>query len=137
MKTAVIYRSFLGATKQYAKWLGEDLGADVFTFRQIADDKLSGYDAVIISSGTYAGWMPLMGFLKKKWDVIKDKKVAVLAVGSVEPEHPGSKIVYEKIPPEIRGKIKYFKVWGKMCDKEKPERGVKKENLAEVEKLFQ
>jgi menaquinone-dependent protoporphyrinogen IX oxidase len=133
MKTAIIYRSFLGTTRHYAKWLAEDIGSEVMTFSQASADKPAGFDTIIIMSGTYCSWMPLVSFLKKHWDNIKDKKVAVVAVGIVMGEDPGNKISYERIPEEIRAKIKYFKIPGRMGNNPKANKmPVVRQNLKPV-----
>lgn len=131
MKTVVIYKSFLGTTRTYAQWLKEELDCDIKKFSQIGDGELKGYDLMIISSGTYVGYMPLIGFLKKKWEIIKDKKVVVVAVGVAPENEEWSQKSYEKIPAHIREKIKYFKLAGKMGNI-KPAGEVKKENLDRI-----
>lgn len=130
-KPAVVYQSFLGTTKQYAQWLQEEFGGDIFTFSQAKDERLLKYETVIVASGTYAGWMPLTGFLKRKWPLLKDKKVIVVAVGIAPAEEPYSKKAFEKIPDEIRQKVKIFKIpgrWGKLT----PAGEVKKGNLKKI-----
>jgi hypothetical protein len=132
MKTAVIYHSFFHTTEQYAKWIAEDIGADVMTMRKARD--LAGYDRLVIMSGTYCGWMPIAGFLRKNWERLQDKEIVAVAVGMVPEEDPASKISYEKIPPEIRNRIKYFKVRGATpgAKKKQREQEVQKSNLDSV-----
>lgn len=114
MKTVVLYRSVLGTTKHYANWLGEALQADVMTFNQVDEESLIFYDVVIITSGTYAGKMPLVGFLKKHWEILQHKKVIVMAVGIAPAEEKASLDSYRLIPLEIRSKVRYFKIPGNM-----------------------
>lgn len=114
MEILVIYRSFLGTTKHYATWLKEELDADVIEFRKVNERILTDYDVIIVTSGTYAGKMPLVGFLKKYWPLLKSKKVIVMAVGIAPAEDKQSKMSYELIPQEIRSKIRYFKVPGSL-----------------------
>lgn len=130
MKTAIIYRSFTGITRQYAQWLAESVQGEVLTFGQASGDRLRDYDAVVIMSGTYCSWMPLVSFLKKCWEAIKDKKVAVAAVGVIPPQDQGSQISYNRIPEHIRAAVKYWKLPGKMGKKESTDFGpVARENL--------
>lgn len=112
MKTLVVYKSFLGTTKKYARWLEEALSADVIGFKQVRANTFDHYDIVIISSGTYAGKMPLVGFLKKYWSSLRSKQVIVMAVGIAPADSKDSKASYELIPADIRSKIRYFKVPG-------------------------
>ena len=95
------------------------------------DEELKGYDSVIVMSGTYAAGMPLIDFLKSKWEVIKDKNVVVVAVGIAPENVPYSQRSYEKIPAYIRERIKYFKIPGKMGFI-KTAGEVKKENLDRI-----
>jgi len=127
MGTVVIYKSFLGATGKYVKWLSEEINADVFKFGQIKKDQFDNYDIIIISSGTYIGWMPLAGYIKKIWQYIKDKKVVVMAVGMAPEDDEWSKKSYKKIPIDIRSKIKYFKIPGKLG--KQTTKDFKRENL--------
>ena len=131
MKTIVVYRSILGTTKQYAKWLGETLQADVTTFNHVDNERLTYYDAVIVTSGTYAGKMPLIGFLKKHWNILQHKKVIVMAVGIAPTEEVASRKSYKLIPVEIRSKIQYFKMPGNMFGL-KPAGNPSKEKLKPV-----
>ena len=134
MRTAVIYKSFLGTTKKYTKWLSEEINADLFKFGQIKRDQFDNYDILIISSGTYASWMPLTGYLKRIWQYIKNKKVVVAAVGAAPEDDEWSKKSYEKIPIAIRSKIKYFKIPGKLG--KQTDKDIKKENLEPIIKYI-
>jgi len=134
MKDLIVYKSFLGTTKQYAEWVSEYLKADALKFNQASDNDLIGADRIIVMSGTYAGQMPLIGFLEKNWNILKDKKVFVIAVGAVPPQDNMSRASYEKIPEEIRGIIKYIKVMGAtpFAGGDKRKEQIKIENLKEV-----
>ncbi|VVB75069.1 Flavodoxin domain protein [Candidatus Tiddalikarchaeum anstoanum] len=112
-KTLIVYKSFLGSTRKYAKWLTDELKSDIVDMWSVRLEKLKEYDTIIVMSGTYANWMPLTGFLTKNWPTIQDKKVIVVAVGAAPENDPYSKSSYNKIPEHIRNKIKYFKIYGK------------------------
>jgi flavodoxin len=114
MKIAVVYKSILGSTKKYATWLSEQLNGDLFKFNEINKEILLEYDIIVVSSGTYAGQMPLVSFLKKNWPVLSQKKVFVVAVGMAPAEDKASKSSYEMIPGYIRENIEYVKLPGKL-----------------------
>lgn len=130
MTTAIIYKSFFGVTKQYAVWLKNKIQADLFLMKEVKKEQLANYDLIVIMSGTYAGWMPLVKYLKMNWPNLKDKKVVVVAVGAAPQADPWSQRSYERIPAAIREKIKYFKLPGRM-GKVAP-LSVKEENLEPV-----
>ena len=90
-KTGVFYKTRYGSTKEYAQILAKALKCKALEF----DDKdLSKYDRVIVMSGTYAGQMPLTGFLVRNWKVLKNKEVTTVATGLVSQKHLWSKITY-------------------------------------------
>ncbi|MFX0202984.1 MAG: flavodoxin family protein [Candidatus Hodarchaeota archaeon] len=130
MKTAIIYRSFLGTTRKYAEWLHESVESDLFKPRQINKSKLQEYDLVILCSGTYAGWISIRGYLKKRWEALQGKKVVLLVIGIAPPEDADSIKSFEKIPENIRNGIKYFKLPGTIGASNAAQ--VKKENLQPV-----
>lgn len=131
MRTVIVYRSFLGTTRQYAEWLHESIeSSDLFKSGRLRDSELEEYDAVIVCSGTYAGWISLRGYLKKKWSILQRKKVILLVVGLVPPEGAESTAAYMKIPENIRREIQYFKVPGRWGSKNRD--AVQKENLQPV-----
>lgn len=130
MKTAVVYRSFLGTTKKYAEWLHGEVESDIFRAGKLSKARLAEYDLVILCSGTYAGWISMRGLLKKWWSILRGKKVILLVVGMVPPEDPESTAAYLKIPEHIRQEIKYFKLTGTIGSGNREQ--VKKENLQPV-----
>jgi len=128
MKIAIVYRSFFWTTKLYVRLLKESLVCDILTFKEVDSQKLRGYDTIIVCSGAYAGWMPLVGFLKKWWEVLKEKKVIALAIGisPIDDIHLGK--FFEQIPEQIEKNVKIFKISDKISWTEKS----KKESLQPI-----
>ncbi|MFC1984673.1 flavodoxin domain-containing protein [Chloroflexota bacterium] len=110
MNTVIIYRSFFGAAKRYAELLHGKIESDIDKYNRIDERSLLKYDLVILCAGTYAGWISLGGYLKKHWNVLKDRKVILLVIGAAPVDAPWSIRSYEKIPAQIRQGIKYFKL---------------------------
>jgi menaquinone-dependent protoporphyrinogen IX oxidase len=135
MKTAIFYRSFLGNSRNYALWLGKYLKTAVLGFNDFNNKTIKKYHTVVVISGTYAGWMPLTGFLQKHWEILKNKKVIVVSVGISPANVPYTKKTFQKIPPEILKKVKHFRIPGNMFGI-KPLGDVEKENLKEVVKYL-
>lgn len=129
MRTVIVYRSVLGTTKRYALWLRDALEADLSKANAGRASALD-YDLIIICSPTYVGRIMLLGYLKKRWSVLRQKSVVLIAVGMAPPESPDSRRSYEMIPAEIRSRIRYFKLPGKIGLAGKA--AVKPENLDPV-----
>jgi len=129
MRTVIVYSSTLGTTRRYAMWLREALEADLAkasaTRRRIED-----YDLVIICSPTCMGQVKLNGYLKKRWAALKERNVILVVVGMMSQEHPDSVRAYQSIPGEIRSRIKYFKLPGKIGPINKDK--VRQENLQPI-----
>lgn len=135
MKSLICYKTKGGATKKYAEWIAEDLNSDILTFSDVKKETFDNYDLVIVSSGTYAGLMPLNRFLKRHWKRLENKRVVVVAVGAAPADDPWSLRSYNRIPEKIRGKIKYFKLMGEDPEMSRPKDyvpKVKKENIKPV-----
>ena len=85
MKTAVIYTSQTGFTKKYAEWIAEKSKAEIFELKQVQKKDaafFADYDAII-----YAGWFMAGKVVKAEWfldkaNELKEKKLAVVAVGA-------------------------------------------------------
>ena len=91
MKTLIVYTSQTGFTKRYAGWIAEKSQADIFNLKDVQKKKISffeEYDAII-----YAGWCMASKVVKLDWFLekaanLKEKKLAVVAVGASPNEAP-------------------------------------------------
>lgn len=88
MKTAIIYFSQTGFTKQYAEWLAEEVGGDCMSFEKAEKKDFSGYDAVVFGSWCHAGMIRKLGWFKGNLPQWQDKKKVVFAVGASPAENP-------------------------------------------------
>lgn len=134
MTTNIYYKSTFGSTKKYASWLGQAIKSDVHTFRDVNKNIINKSQIVVVMSGTYAGQMPLITFLKNNWDILKGKTVIVVAVGAAGINDEQSKISYDLIPNEIKDNIQYFKLPGKLLNPNK--NCVTKDNLLPIIELI-
>ena len=66
---AVVYCSRYGSTKQYAQWLAEDLGADLYDVRRVYKEKLETYDTIVFGGGLYYGVINeiMLPFVRATW----------------------------------------------------------------------
>jgi len=134
MRINIYYKSIFGSTKKYANWLNQSVESNLHKFRDINKNNIDKSQIVVVMSGTYAGQMPLINFLKNNWDIFKDKIVIVVAVGAIPAEDDQNKASYDLIPDEIKDKIQFFKLPGKLLNPNKD--SVKKENLLPIIKII-
>lgn len=84
MSTAVIYQSKYGSTETYAKWLAEDLGADLLVANQVKPADLQRYQTIVYGGGLYAGGVNGIALLTKNAESIKDKAIYLFTVGAAD-----------------------------------------------------
>ncbi|NMF07222.1 flavodoxin domain-containing protein [Clostridium beijerinckii] len=82
MKTVVIYKSKTGFTKKYAKWIAEELSADIFNASKMNINTLNKYDTIIYGGSLYAVGIIGVGLIKKNINKLKDKRLVVFATGA-------------------------------------------------------
>lgn len=81
-KIAVIYKSKYGATKKYALMLQEELACDIYDSNNISKVKFEQYDSVIFAGGIYASGIAGLKTLRKHYQTLKGKRLAILGVGA-------------------------------------------------------
>ncbi|MGI6036843.1 MAG: flavodoxin domain-containing protein [Limnochordia bacterium] len=81
-KILILYQSKYGATKRYAGWLAEELGGDLLETKKARLEVVLPYDTIIFGGGIYASGIAGIGFLKRHYRQLGDKKLAVFAVGA-------------------------------------------------------
>jgi len=69
-KTAVIYKSKYGSTKEYANWIAEELGGKLFDVSEITAQKLEDYNTVIFGGRIHAGSIQGLSGIKKIYNEI-------------------------------------------------------------------
>jgi hypothetical protein len=124
LKTLILYRSFLGSSKQYAEWLHEDVPSDIMKFSKAGNKVFAFYDTVVLLGGTYAGWLSLAAYLKNNWKRFLGKRIVFITVAGAAETESVSVTSYSKIPESIRTAIKHFHLRGKLG----------KTNISEVKK---
>ncbi|HUR65305.1 MAG TPA: flavodoxin domain-containing protein [Chitinophagaceae bacterium] len=80
MKGIIIYQGKYGATEQYARWLGEELGFRVLNAKDIQGDTLNLYDIIILGSSVYIGKLQIAKWCKKNFSFIKNKRIFLYQV---------------------------------------------------------
>lgn len=83
MKKGIIcYQSKYGSAFKYANWLQEALDYDCKNIKDIHLQELLPYETVIFCGGIYASGIKGINFLKKHFDEITEKRIAVFCVGA-------------------------------------------------------
>jgi len=113
-KILVLYRTKYGSTEQYAKWIAEEVRADLVKIEDFDTTRFDLYNAIIIGSPTYMGKIQIKDFLEKNWDALKTKPMFLFNTGLFPGESPESKKSFEMIPAHIRDHIEYIKLPGKI-----------------------
>lgn len=127
MKTLIIYKTKYGSTKQYAKWLSEELqDSKLINMNEAKDINFNDYENVIIGSRIYIGKIEGLKFIIDKWNNLKTKNVYLYTVGMTSSNSSESISTYETIPEYIRNTIKYIKLRGI----------IKKDRLSFIDKLI-
>lgn len=130
MRYLIVYRSWLGSSKKYAEWLGEELKTEITKYNQANDKDIEKADKVILIGGTYAGWLSLNGFITKYEELLNKKKTYFVNVGMAPENDPQTKVSWEKLPTKFREKAKIYKIVGRFPGGK--EGAVKKDNLRKI-----
>jgi len=91
-KTAVIYASKYGTTKQYAQWISEELGAELLDARRIKPAQLQAYERVIFGGALYMGGIRGVKLVMKN----PCPSLVVFTVGLVNPKATDYSAVLER-----------------------------------------
>ena len=114
MKILILFKTKYGSTEQYARWIAEEVKADISDVESFNINRLHNYDTIIIGSPTYMGQIQMKDFLEQNWEILKNKNVYLFTVGMFPWESPESKKSFEMIAEHIRDKISFSKLPGRL-----------------------
>ena len=122
MKTAVIYASRYGYTRQYAEWLADDLGADLFDVRAVRAGLIEQYDILVLGGGVYAGKLNGIEWFAGNAERLRGKKLIYFAVGLRNPDMPETEeavrqSLHRQLPENLCGQVRLFCLHGGLDDK--------------------
>ena len=112
MRTLIIYTSQTGFTKKYADWIAEKAKADILDLKNAQkknDGFLEEYDSVIYASWCMAGKVVKADWFLNKTKNLKDKKLAVVAVGASPNDNPDVDVAMNNLLSEEQKQ--YIKVF--------------------------
>lgn len=84
-KIVVVFESHYGFTKQYAKWISEELACPLYERKKFPLQDLNHYDTVIYGGGLYAGGVSGIQFLTKNWKLLAGKRLILFTCGLADP----------------------------------------------------
>ena len=100
----ILYKSKYGTTEKYAKWLSQATGFDCEDVKNFSSAGLENYETVIFGSGIYASHMTGLSFLRKHWEKLQEKDVAVFCVGAAPYEEKDfNELCAENLRDELSG----------------------------------
>jgi menaquinone-dependent protoporphyrinogen IX oxidase len=114
MKGLVIYKGRYGATKQYAMWIGHELGLPVASADRFPADELPKYDYFIIGSSVYIGKLEIKKWLKKNLDILANKKIYLFQVAASPVSDTEKRESYNSQSIPLPIKVKCFYLPGRM-----------------------
>lgn len=120
MNIAVIYQSKYGSTETYAKWLAEDLDADLLVAGQVKPADLQRYQTIVYGGGLYAGGVNGIALLTKNAESIKDKAIYLFTVGAADVTDTENTTairtgVEQALPISLRDVVRIYHLRGGMC----------------------
>ena len=81
-KGIIIYKSKYGTTKKYAEWLAKETQYDIVDITKTNIKLISNYSNIILCGAIYASGINGLSFLKKNFNFLKDKNIAIFCVGA-------------------------------------------------------
>lgn len=78
----IIYRSKYGSAKKYANWIAEKTGFPLLDASKAKADALGDTHTIIFCGGIYASGISGLSFLRKNYQKLRDKKLAIFCVGA-------------------------------------------------------
>jgi menaquinone-dependent protoporphyrinogen IX oxidase len=115
MKGLIIYKSNYGSTKQYAEWIGEETGFALREAGKVKTADIRNSDTVIIGCPVFANKPLLAKWIRKKWNLLKDKKLALYTTSGAKADDPALRYGFTaSFDPEMVKTMEYFPQGGKM-----------------------
>lgn len=121
-KIVVVYTSKSGFTEKYAKWIAEELGADIFSAKKVNVSKLMTYDTIIYGGSIFASNIVGSKLITNNMEQFVNKKLILFAVGATSMnESEKIKTLWDsKVTKEQQQSIKFFYFIGGMDVKKLP-----------------
>ena len=118
-KTAVLFKSNYGSTKQYALHIAEALEADLFDMSRVKKFDFDKYDTLILGGGIYASKVNGIKFAASNADKLAGKNLVVYTVGLGDPTVASNakmimKSVDKALPKALMGRVHIYSFRGSL-----------------------
>lgn len=116
MKLLMGYHSRYGSTQQYAEWLHAQVGGELISIKDLSQRNLAEFDVLVFGGYVHAGKISIRNVIRKYWPVIENKPVVLFTTSGTPPTEtaPIQAMFEDSFPPEIREKLAYFPLWGRI-----------------------
>lgn len=116
MNAIIVYKGKYGATRQYANWLGRELGIIVTRAEKIKGEQLKKYDMFLVGSSVYIGQLQIKKWLKRNLEFLRNKKIFFFQVAGTPPQEREKRQGYNLagIPAELIKDCEFYFLAGRM-----------------------
>ncbi len=116
-KTAVVFQSKYGATRQYAQWIAQALSCNIFDRKNITAADLESYHTIVYGGGLYAGGLLGVDLITKNFDRFCNKNLILFTCGLADPADTGNtdsirESLNKVLTAQMQQKIKLFHLRG-------------------------
>lgn len=112
-KTAVVYKSKTGFTEKYARWIAEELSADLYDASRVNMDMLQPHDTLVYGGGLYVAGINGVKLITENLDRFQGKRIVVFATGASPVQEETIKIIKDKnFTPREEEQITFFYLRG-------------------------
>lgn len=120
MNAIVIYKSKYGSTRDYAKWIADELECEAVESKLVNADNLEKYDTIIYGGGLYASVINGVSLITKNFEKIKSKNIIVFttALAPLSCTDYYHSVTNKNFNSEQQEHIKIFNLLGKMIMEE-------------------
>ena len=117
---AVVYKSQYGYTKTYARWIAEELSADLLEAGTVKISDLEQYHTVVYGGGLYAGGVNGISLITQNFDELKEKELYLFTVGAADVTNEENiasirSSLTRALTPTMMQKIKIYHLRGGLC----------------------
>ena len=95
MKILIIYKTRHNTTKNYAKWISEEIQSDIINVDKVKSNQIKDYDIIVFGSWIYDDKITIAPFIKDNWEILKNKKLLLFCNGLTNSEDPKMNKIFE------------------------------------------